>query len=97
MHKTIKVLKCLSKSAQAKANGSLHYIWQVESKADVEKACEMFNKMHEPKYSKAAICLQKECDEMLAFYDFLAQHWQSIRTGNPIKSSFGTSRHLPNF
>ena len=65
MHKTIKVLKCLSKSAQAKANGSLHYIWQVESKADVEKACEMFNKMYEPKYPKATICLQKDRYGML--------------------------------
>ena len=30
---------------------------------------------------------------MLAFYDFPAQHWQSIRTSNPVGSSFGTIRH----
>ena len=91
------VFNCWSKSAQAKAKGSLHDIWQAESKADAEKACELFNKMYEPKYLKAAICLQKDRDEMLAFYDFPAQHWLSIRTGNTIKSSIGTSRHLPNF
>ena len=97
MHETIKVLNCLSKSAQAKIKGSLHDIWQAELKADAEKAYEIFNKMHETKYPKAAICLQKDRDEMLAFYDFPAQHWLSIRTGNTIKSSIGTSRHLPNF
>ena len=49
--------------------------------------------MYEPKYPKASICLQKDRDEMLAFYDFPAQHCQSIRTSNPIGSSFGTVRH----
>jgi len=29
----------------------------------------------------------------MAFYDFPAQHWQSIRTSNPIESTFGTIRH----
>ena len=30
---------------------------------------------------------------VVAFYDFLAQHWQSIRTSNPIESTFATIRH----
>jgi putative transposase len=29
----------------------------------------------------------------MAFYDFPEQHWQSIRTSNPIESTFGTIRH----
>ncbi len=93
MHKTMNVLNCLPKSAQAKAKGSLHDIWQAETKADAEKAFDLFIEMYEPKYPKAAICLQKDRDEMLAFYDFPAQHWQSIRTSNPIESTFGTIRH----
>jgi putative transposase len=93
MHKTMNVLNCLPKSAQAKAKGSLHDIWQAETKADAEKAFDLFVKMYEPKYPKAAICIQKNRGEMLAFYDFPAQHWQSIRTSNPIESTFGTIRH----
>jgi putative transposase len=93
MHKTMNVLNCLPKSAQAKAKGSLHDIWQAETKADAEKSFDLFIKMYEPKYPKAAICLQKDRDEMMAFYDFPAQHWQSIRTSNPIESTFGTIRH----
>ena len=29
----------------------------------------------------------------MAFYDFSTQHWQSIRTSNPIESTFGTIHH----
>ncbi|GFZ82945.1 hypothetical protein GCM10011403_28080 [Pseudohongiella nitratireducens] len=29
----------------------------------------------------------------MAFYDFPAKHWQSLRTTNPIESTFGTIRH----
>ena len=93
MHKTMNVLNCLPKSAQAKAKDSLHDIWQAETKADAEKAFDLFVKMYEPKYPKAAICLQKDRDELMSFFDFPAQHWQSIRTSNPIESTFGTIRH----
>ena len=45
------------------------------------------------KYPKVAECLQKDRDELLVFYDFPAEHWQSLRTTNPIESTFGTIRH----
>ena len=93
MHKTMNILNCLPKSAQPKAKQSLHNIWQAETQADAEKAFDLFIKTYEPKYPKAAICLQKDHEELMAFYDFPAQHWQSIRTSNPIESTFGTIRH----
>ena len=93
MHKTINILNCLPKSVQAKAKQSLHAIWQAETKEDAEKAFDLFIKTYEPKYPKAAQSLQKDHEELMAFYDFPAQHWQSIRTTNPIESTFGTIRH----
>lgn len=30
---------------------------------------------------------------LLAFYDFPAEHWQHVRTTNPIESVFATVRH----
>jgi transposase-like protein len=93
MHKTMNVLNYLPKSTQGKAKQSLHEIWQAETKATAEKAFELFIKMYEPKYPKATLCLQKDRTELLAFYDFPAQHWQSIRTSNPIESTFATIRH----
>ena len=93
MHKTMNVLNCLPKSSQAKAKQALHAIWQAETKADAEKAFDLFLKTYEPKYPKATLSLQKDREELMAFYDFPAQHWQSIRTSNPIESTFGTIRH----
>jgi putative transposase len=93
MHKTMNVLNCLPKSAQLKAKQALYEIWQAETWADAEKAFDLFLKTYEPKYPKAAVCLHKDQEELMAFYDFPAQHWQSILTSNPIESTFGTIRH----
>ena len=93
MHKTMNVLNCLPKSVQAKAKQALQAIWHAETKADADKAFDLFLKTYEAKYPKAAQCLQKDREELMAFYDFPAQHWQSIRTSNPVESTFGTIRH----
>jgi transposase-like protein len=93
MHKTMNVLNCFPKSGQAKAKQALYEIWQAERKEDADKAFDLFVKTYEPKYPKATLCLQKDREELMAFYDFPAQHWQSIRTCNPIESTFGTIRH----
>ena len=93
VHKCGNVLNYLPKSAQPRAKQALHEIWQAETKADAEKAFDLFIESYEAKYPKATICLQKDREEMLAFYDFPALHWQSIRTSNPIESTFGTIRH----
>ena len=69
-------------------------LWQAERKADAEKAFDLFLETYEPKYPKATVCLQKDREELLAFYCFPAPHWQSIRTTNPIESTFATIRHL---
>jgi transposase-like protein len=42
--------------------------------------------------AKAAGCLEKDREELLAFYDFPAEHWKHIRTTNPIESTFATVR-----
>ena len=93
MHKTGNVLYCVPKSVQSKMKTALHDIWQAETKEDAETAFDRFEKRFEAKYPKAVQCLQKDREELLAFYDFPAQHWQSLRTTNPIESTFGTIRH----
>ena len=45
------------------------------------------------KYEKAVAKLVKDRDELLAFYDFPAEHWKHIRTTNPIESVFATVRN----
>ena len=93
VHKTANVLNCLPKSGQPKAKQALKEIWMAESRADAEKAFDLFIQTYDAKYPKATLTLQKDREELLAFYGFPAQHWQSIRTTNPIESTFGTIRH----
>ncbi len=93
MHKTMNVLNCLPKSSQPKAKQALHNIWQAETRADAEHAFDLFVTTYDAKYPKATLCLQKDREELMAFYNFPAKHWQSIRTSNPIESTFGTIRH----
>jgi len=93
MHKMGNVLNCVPKLIQPKVKSALHEIWQAETRNDAYKAFDLFIATYEAKYPKATLTLQKDREELLAFYDFPAAHWQSLRTTNPIESTFGTIRH----
>ena len=93
MHKTSNVLNYLPKRTQPKAKKMLHDIWQAETREDAHAAFNLFTATLEAKYPKATECLIKDRDELLNFFDFPGQHWQSIRTSNPIESAFATIRH----
>lgn len=92
VHKTANVLNCLPKSVQPDAKSALHEIWQAPDRATAETAFGRFVDVYEAKYPKAVKCLLKDREELLAFYDFPAAHWQHIRTSNPIESTFATIR-----
>ena len=92
-HKTQNVLNALPKSVQPKAKQALHEIWRAETKVDAERAFDGFLSTYDLKYPKATACLQKDREELLMFYVFPAAHWPSLRTTNPIESTFGTIRH----
>jgi transposase-like protein len=92
VHKTANVLNKLPKSQQAKAKGRVHDIWQAESREAAEKAFDLFLEIYQAKYPKVAECLAKDREELLAFYDFPAEHWVHLRTTNPIESTFATVR-----
>ena len=38
------------------------------------------------------LCLLKDRGALLTFYDFPAEHWNHLRTSNPIESVFSTVR-----
>ena len=92
VHKTANVLDKLPKGVQPKAKAKLHEVWMAESRADANKAFDLFVSTYEAKYPKATECLAKDRIELLAFYDFPAEHWRHIRTTNPIESTFATVR-----
>src|SRR5258708_38971565 len=92
VHKTANVLNKLPKLQEPKAKRSLQEIWMAETRKDAEAAFDAFI-AYEPKYDKAAECLAKDRQVLLAFYDFPAEHWKHLRTSNPIESTFATVRH----
>lgn len=87
------VLDKLPKSLQAKAKADLQEIWMSDTREAAYKAFDYFVKSYEAKHPKATGCLLKDKEELLAFYDFPAEHWTHIRTSNPIESTFATVRH----
>lgn len=92
VHKTCNVVNKLGKSLQGVGRGLLKDIYTAESRKEAEKAMEHFTAIFDAKYPKAVRCLLKDKDELLAFYDFPAEHWVHIRTTNPIESLFATIR-----
>ncbi len=54
---------------------------------------DIFAEKYGAKYEKAVTCLTKDREALLTFYDFPADHWKHLRTGNPIGSVFATVRH----
>lgn len=93
VHKTANVLNKLPKSQQPKAKRSLQEIWMAETRGEAETAFDAFVESYQLKYEKAAECLAKDREALLAFYDFPAEHWKHLRTSNPIESTFATVRH----
>jgi transposase-like protein len=92
-HKSGNVLNKLPKSLQSKATADLHDIWMAETKENANVAFDLFVEKYEKKYPQATACLTKDRGELLAFYDFPAEHWKHIRTTNPIESTFATVKH----
>ena len=92
VHKTANVLDKLPKRLQPQAKEKIHNIWMAATRADADRAFDLFVATYEAKYPKATECLSKDRDVLLTFYDFPAEHWIHVRTTNPIESTFATVR-----
>ena len=68
-------------------------IFMAATRADALVAFETFVTTYGAKYPKAVEKLTQDKASLLAFYDFPAEHWQHVRTTNPIESTFATVRH----
>ncbi len=75
-HKSGNVLNNLPKSAQARAQGSSPRNLDGRDTRECYKAFDRFGEMYKAKYPKAWECLSKDKEELLAFYDFPAEHWK---------------------
>lgn len=79
---TANVLNALPKSAQLGARKALQDIYNAEDRKHAVKAVAAFDKTYGVKWPKAARKITDDVDELLAFYDFPAEHWVHLRTTN---------------
>jgi putative transposase len=87
------VLNKVPKSVQPGMKADLREVYLAPSRASAEEAIAVFTEKYAVRYAKAAECLTKDRTALLAFYDFPAEHWDHLRTTNPIESVFATVRH----
>ncbi|MFI0112354.1 IS256 family transposase [Streptomyces globisporus] len=92
VHKTANVLDGLPKSAQPAAKKAIQDIYNAEDCEHAAQAVKVFARQYGAKFSKAVKKITDDEDELLAFYDFPAEHWIHLRTTNPIESTFATVR-----
>jgi transposase-like protein len=92
VHKMANVMNALPKSAQPAARAALAEVRDAEDKEHATKALERFKKDYEAKWPKAVEKVTKDAEQLLAFFDFPAQHWIHLKTTNPIESTFATVR-----
>jgi len=92
-HKISNVPAALPKSAHPGAKKALAEIWNAEHKRHALEAVKAFEDTYGAKFPKAVAKITDDVDQLLAFYDYPAEHWIHLRTTNPIESTFATVRN----
>src|ERR1700722_12010989 len=93
VHKTANILNKVALSVQVNMKVDLLEIYGAPTRAAAEVAIDVFADKYNAKHDKAVACLTKDREALLAFFDFPAEHWDHLRTSNPIESVFATVRH----
>jgi len=93
VHKIGNVLNAFPKPMAPAVKSDLHDISHAETRTGALAAMDVFEDKYAAKYPKAVTCLSKDRETLLAFYDYPAEHWDHLRSSNPIESVFATVRH----
>jgi putative transposase len=92
VHKVANVLSCLPKAVQAGARKALAEIRDAPDRDHALQAIQVFARDYGVKWPKAVAKVTDDAEELLCFFDFPAEHWQHLRTSNPIESTFSSVR-----
>jgi transposase-like protein len=92
VHRIANVLDKLPKRLDTRAKAALHEIMRADIRKAAQQAIARFETDYGVKYPKAVAWLRRDEAELLAFFDFPAEHWLHLRTGNVIESPFATVR-----
>ncbi len=92
-HKIGNVVNKFPKSMSVNVKADLNDIHHASTRDEAAAALDRFEAKYRAKYQKTVVCLTKDRERLLAFFDFPAEHWDHLRTSNPIESVFATVRH----
>jgi putative transposase len=92
VHKVRNVLGALPKSVHASARRALNEIILAEDVEHARAAIETFARDYGVKWPKAVAKVTDDAEALLTFFDYPAEHWQHLRTTNPIESAFAPVR-----
>lgn len=68
-------------------------IWGAKDKDHARAAAKASGATYGAKFPKAAPKITDDLEELLAFFDYPAEHWVHLRATNPIESTFAAVRH----
>ena len=88
-HKRLNVLDKLPKRLQQGGRARLSELYAAPSRAACAQLRDAYAaQLRAQGQANAAECLERDWDAMVAFYDFPEEHWQHLKTSNPIESIF---------
>jgi transposase-like protein len=92
-HRVLNVLDKLPKRLQAEVRKRLRALAEAPTRQECERRRDAMcawlrGRSQEP----AAVCLERDWADFVAFYDFPEEHWVHLRTSNPIESIFAGVR-----
>jgi len=90
VHKIKNVLDKCPKSLQVHVKSQLNEMMQAPNEKTSTKVKNFFVKAYQDKYPKMTTCIEKDWGELMTFYSLPAASWRSLRTTNPIESSFSS-------
>ena len=92
-HKSSNVLNKFPKSMAPTVTSDLQDMHHAGTKAAALASIKVFEEKYGVKYAPAVACLTKDTEALLTFFDCPAEHWDHLRTSNPVESVFATVRH----
>ena len=92
-HKAVNVLNKVPRSVQPGMKAALREVRDAPDRETAVATVAVFAEKCRAKYPKAVECLVKDQEALLTFLDFPAEHWDHLRTANPVESVFATVRH----
>jgi transposase-like protein len=88
-HKRLNVLDKLPRRLHKEAGAVLSALYMAPSRAECTRLRDAYAaQLRAQGQAQAAECLERDWEAMVAFYDFPQEHWQHLKTSNPIESVF---------